>query len=153
MNVKAIGFLFLFSLSLVGCDSGNMGGDPVITFDENDPEMVAAEKKARETVGEFTTALKNAKPDQVFLVKKRFVEGDEAEVMWLVDVKFVDGKFVGLLGNNPGKLKNVKRGGQASVPLDEISDWSIMEEGKETRGGYTIAVMLKRQAEANEANK
>jgi uncharacterized protein YegJ (DUF2314 family) len=118
--------------SLAGCSSG-------VEVSGRDPEMIAAMLNARDRVDEFITALKSPKPGQAFAVKARFRDGDADEYLWLNGIRF-DGKaFTGQVANKPQRVENVRQGDVHTVPLDEIADWAIVENGK-TTGAFTDAV-------------
>jgi uncharacterized protein YegJ (DUF2314 family) len=123
--------------------------DPVAAVAADDPEMQAAEKKARESVDDFIAALQDPQPGQShFAVKARFEDGDQVEFMWVTDLKYADGTFTGVINNDPQFVGNVKIGDRHSVVAGEINDWMYMENEKIV-GGHTIAVLLKRQRQSD----
>lgn len=146
MVLRAFIVVCLCTLLLTGCGTGT--ADPVVMVEEDDAEMLAAQQKARDTVGEFIAALENPKPEQTFFsVKAKFEDGDAVEFMWLVDVEFVDGQFIGTIDNDPQLVSNVKAGDRSSVAPNEINDWMIVENG-EMVGAYTVEVLARRQGES-----
>jgi uncharacterized protein len=65
------------------------------------------------------------------------------EHMWLSDVDF-DGEFVsGVLVNAPNRLKSVKQGDNARVPVGQLSDWMYAISG-EVYGAYTVNLLRSR---------
>ena len=124
---------------LAGCrDSG-------VEVDSRDPEMIAAILKARDTVDEFIAALEDPQPGQAFAVKVRFRDGDADEYLWLGGVRFDGESFTGKVLNDPERVANVEQGDEHSVPLEQIADWAIVENGRRT-GAFTDAVIRKRHA-------
>jgi uncharacterized protein YegJ (DUF2314 family) len=126
---------------------GTVGGtsaDPVVYFSGSDSKMNTAMSKARQTVDRFIKALSAPQPNQSgFSVKKEFpTNGGSGEHIWLVDVKYADGKFTGTVANDPEKVANLKFGDKASVTRGEISDWMFMEDKDTFVGAYTLRVML-----------
>ena len=128
-----------------GCDEGptvvERDGEPPITFvEKGDPAMASAIEKARATVDQFTAALEDPQPGQGdFSIKYPVVDGEMVEHMWLVPVRFEDGRFIGNINNEPYDVTTVKLGDEVTVAPDEISDWMYVEDNKLV-GGYTIRV-------------
>jgi uncharacterized protein len=130
----------------------------VFMFDNSDPEMQRAYRKAQETFRYFWRELawerRRLIPGlDLACVKAPFSDAAEptpgnpdVEQMWLDQVDF-DGKFVsGVLLNNPNWLKSVKAGDSARLPLDEISDW-MYAIGGEVYGAYTVNLMRSRMGQ------
>ena len=106
----------------------------------DDPAMLAATQEARESVAQFVQLLKNPPhPQAAFHVKKRFVDGDRTETMWLSDVQIRGDEFAGLIGNDPQILTQLKCGDEATVGIDEIHDWMVLV-GDEMIGAFTVHV-------------
>jgi len=126
-----------FLITLSACKKTD---PPVVFIADDDPQMKEAIQKARTSTDAFIAALKTPRPNQTsFAIKVRFVDGNDAEFMWLSPVTFDGKKFSGTLNNNPEKLKNVKMGHKASVEPAEIADWMYVQDGKLV-GGYTVRV-------------
>jgi len=95
----------LLIVALVGCGSNDTpSGDhmtekrepPTIRINADDAEMTAAMEQARSTVDEFIDALSSPKPSQSrFSVKVAVKDGDHVEHLWLVPVRYENGKFIG----------------------------------------------------------
>jgi uncharacterized protein YegJ (DUF2314 family) len=141
----------------------------VFLFDNSDPEMQEAYKKARATFRYFWREVawerRRIVPAlDLACVKAPFSDGaraakpqenPEVEHMWLNDVDF-DGQFVsGVLMNTPNWLKTVKEGDSARIALDQISDWmyacSVHIPGRrleraEVFGAYTVNLMRSRMS-------
>lgn len=149
-------FLLLPLLALVGCASQPHHGThpvsremrqqgidpPCFTVTGRDEEMKQAVQQARKTVGKFVTALRHPTAAQHdFEVKKRFVQGDAKEHIWLSHVTYSGHLIYGDIDNHPRKIKGLKIGQRVSVKPGEISDWAYIDKGKLV-GGYTIRVLL-----------
>jgi uncharacterized protein YegJ (DUF2314 family) len=131
-----------------GCDSEPQVGDtigsaddPVVIVDSDDPAMEAAVAEARRTVGEFVKALQNPPPGSSdFAVKKKFVDGDQVEFMWLTSPTYANGEFTGTLGNDPQLVSNATPGTRYSVKETEIEDW-LYFQGDEMKGAFSVKVL------------
>lgn len=144
--------LLLLSVSYLGagCDkqqprSGEVverEGEPAITYVESDdPKMLAAIDKARKTFGEFKTAFEKKTPQQDFFSVKLLVEeGEHQEHVWTTPVRFEADEYYGTLDNEPYQIKKYVVGDELHAPVDQISDWMYVEDGKLV-GGYTLRVV------------
>lgn len=119
--------------------------DPVITISSDDPEMQAAVQTARDRWPEFVEAFENRDDSQHFAMKARFEENDLVEFMW-VTVTAIEGDLVlGVLDSDPADVKSLRCGDRVRVTLDSLNDWMFVDRGEEPVGGFTIAVLTKRQ--------
>ena len=144
-------------LFCLGCQKGSAPGgstdvlgsedDPVTMVDVDDPEMAAAEKQARESLDDFIKAMQNPEPNQSdFSVKHSFKDGEANEHMWITDLTYVQGKFSGILGNEPALVRNMKIGDKVTINRDQVEDW-LYFEGEELIGGYTAKLLMSREAQ------
>ena len=118
--------------------------DPVIDVPNDDPEMVAAVKKARETFPEFAKSFASPKAGQYFAVKGHFGPKGKGEYMRVKVAAINDGVVTGTLDNRPGRLPELKAGDRVEVKVTELNDWLIVEADKKTKtGGYTLDVVEK----------
>jgi len=124
----------------------------------DDPEMVQAAEKARQTFKYFWREMswerRRIIPGlELAAVKATFEDppemrtGDpgelEKEHMWLIDVDF-DGKHLtGTLINSPHSLKSVQEGEEVHIPSEQICDWMYVVFGK-VYGGFTVDLMRSR---------
>ncbi len=116
------------------------GQQDVAMVKTGNAKMATAMAEARRTVTQFTDAMRSPKPGQQFTIKVRVADGKATEFMWLRDLSF-DGKaFHGALMDDPYEVKGYKMGQAMTVPLNDISDWMIIDGDKRT-GGYTEKVM------------
>ena len=121
-------------------DSAGNGADSpaYVHVDDSDKAMHQAVHEAQRTLGTFLAALASPKPGQTgFAVKKRCIEGNSCEHIWLADVRF-DGRVLrGKVDNNPVDTKSLRLGQKVTVRPEEISDWMYVENGRLV-GGYTV---------------
>lgn len=134
----------LFSTGVIGCggDTGN-----TIEISEDDPELNYARQNARSTIGQFIYALQNPRAGQtLFAVKAKFVDKNDVEYMWLTDLRYENGQFIGVVNNQPSVISNVRMGQEHAVPVYEIDDWMILDNDQIV-GGYSVDFVARRQAE------
>ncbi len=132
-------FFFLFALLVAGCADSKP--ETLFTDGYDQAEMDAAIEQARENVDLFIAAMQ-AGDGTDFAIKEPITDKNETEHFWLTDVTYADGQFKGLVGNDPGIVKNVKFGDERIVKKEAISDWLYFKDGK-MRGNYTLPVLLK----------
>ena len=129
---------------LLACCSCSKPTDTVIK-DYDEKEMEAAIARARSEVDSFIAELSKRNGSD-FAVKVPIQDKDETEHFWLTDIVYRNGKFEGVIGNNPEIVTNVKNGQKWTVKKSEISDWMFMRDGK-MYGNYTIRPLLKSMPE------
>ena len=118
--------------------------DRVIDTPADDPELASATKEALRRWPEFLQAFANRTPQQGFGVKKKFIEGDEVEHMW-VEVLSIDGERLhGRLSNEPRSIRLMALGDPVSLKAGEIEDW-LYTEGQRMVGGFQVSVLEKRK--------
>jgi uncharacterized protein YegJ (DUF2314 family) len=131
-------FLFLLCLISIGCKKPLP--DTLITAGYDHEAMDAAIDRARSEVDLFVQELMN--PTGIsHSVKVPIEDGSEVEHFWLTDITFNDGQFEGVIGNEPGIVRNVKYGQKWTVKKHEISDWLYLKD-KKMYGNYTIRPLL-----------
>ncbi len=112
-----------------------------------DPKMINAINTAKKTVSTFITNLKNPKKNQRdFVIKTKFVDGENYEHIWIKNVKIEGYFFTGTIDNVPNRLTNIKFGQKVQIHKKDISDWKFVENGKLV-GGYTIRVIRDKLSE------
>ncbi len=104
-------------------------------------EMDAAIARARTEVDEFIRELSSPTGTN-HAVKAPIEDGGETEHFWLNKVAYSNGKFEGIINNEPGIVKNVQLGQKWTIAKGEISDWMYMKDGK-MYGNYTMRPLLK----------
>src|SRR3712207_1608670 len=87
------------------------GQPPVSYTDDNDREMVMAMEKAQSTVVQFIAALNSPKAAQrSFSVKAPVKDGNRLEHVWILPVRYEEGRFRGIINNEPNNVTTVKIG-------------------------------------------
>jgi uncharacterized protein YegJ (DUF2314 family) len=99
------------------------------------PELQAAARKAQETLDLFVGELREPRPGQRFFVRAMFPTPRGSEYLWLRDVEYRGGAFVGTLDQTP-IFAEIARGDRVEVPRERVFDWAI-REGDATRGAFT----------------
>jgi uncharacterized protein YegJ (DUF2314 family) len=136
--------------ALLLCGLAGCGGDDGATIEisEDDPELIYARQNARSTIGQFIYALQSPRAGQtLFAVKAKFIDGDDVEYMWLTDLRYENGDFLGVVNNEPSVVSNVRMGQEYRVSAYEIDDWMILDN-EQIVGGYSVNIVASRQ-EAN----
>lgn len=60
--------------------------------------------------------------------------------IWTTPVRIEAGKYYGTLDNEPYQIKKYVVGDEINIPVDQISDWMYVDDGKLV-GGYTLRVV------------
>jgi uncharacterized protein YegJ (DUF2314 family) len=127
--------------SLAPCVPSLAQTDTTVTVREADPKMLAAMKKAQQTLPQFIKALRSSRGRLSYVyVKYPFVQDMKVEHMWIRNVVIQGDRFVGVLANHPESITNIKAGDTVRVPASSISDWRYVQNGKLV-GGFTIRVL------------
>ncbi|MFM2376785.1 MAG: hypothetical protein RLZZ165_1882 [Bacteroidota bacterium] len=107
----------------------------------DDAQMNWAMEKARLTLWYFRECILDPGKEQYgFSLKVRIDDENGVEHLWLSDLSIDDdGLFYGVLDNDPVIVKSVRKGTKIGIPIDAISDWLLVEDGR-LIGGYTIRV-------------
>ncbi len=86
-------------------------------------------KVARENIQIFLDFLRNPismSNVKSQAVKKKFIDKEKVEHMWVHVDSYKEGKFFGTLDNTPIDVKNIKNGDPVVVTMDEVEDWVIV---------------------------
>lgn len=148
-TIVAVAAVVFFQLN--GCSRR----DKIITVEPNDPEMVAAIAKARETLPEFWRAFeKRDHGESDFALKVKITDNRGTEHFWATGIERRDGKTMGTVNNDPNIVASVKIGDRVEISEGDISDWLFMRDGKMV-GNETLRPLLKRMpaAEAEKLKK
>lgn len=141
--------LAIIIVLLTGCgnDSAKLNnsgkGDPVMEIDDEDKEMNNAMAIARETIGEFIKELNSPSEDKICMIKMSIDNEGRKENIWIDNVKYSNGRFIGTLANVPNSPQ-YELGDEVSIEESDISDWAVLFKNGTMVGGYTIKVMEKR---------
>jgi uncharacterized protein YegJ (DUF2314 family) len=158
MNKLSCFFLSVcFNLLLVSCNTnspknaaaqqGEEVADTIVEVSNEDVEMNAIIARARQTKNIFIKAYKNPNPGQKdFLVKYPFqTDGSshlDTEHIWLSDILTKDGKYYGIVANDPFEIKKMKLGDLVTFNMENISDWKYIDNGYLV-GGESIVYFYK----------
>ena len=140
--------LLLLLLTVSGCSTNN-ASDSLIEGGYDEQEMDAAIARARSEIDSFIAEMSKGTGTD-FSVKVAIEDKDETEHFWLKGIVYRNGKFEGVIDNEPGMVSNVKRGQRWSAKKSEISDWLFMRDGK-MHGNYTLRPLLKTMPEEKAA--
>lgn len=118
----------------------------VVSFEVDDAGIEDAKARARESVHEFIARLVAGEELQHPAVKAALpVDEESTEHVWLSEVRFEEGMFVGVIGNDPQRALGFTAGEVMRVAPAEISDWSYVEAGRLV-GGFTIRYIRSRMS-------
>lgn len=119
----------------------------VYQINSDDKEMNEAIERARKSIDDFISRLNSyAGGGENFELKARFEENGENEHLWLKNLSYENGFFKGVIANNPVILREYTYGQDVFVPLKDVTDWMIIDNGV-MKGGYTIKVLLNNMSE------
>ena len=139
----------LFVCLVLGICSCSKSPETLVKDGYDEQEMDAAIALARSEVDSFIGEMSKGNGTD-FAVKVPIEDKGEIEHFWLTDIVYRNGKFEGVIGNEPGIVTNVKSGQKWTVKKSEISDWMYMRDGK-MFGNYTIRPLLKTMSEEEAA--
>ncbi|WP_310556066.1 DUF2314 domain-containing protein [Flavobacterium sp.] len=121
----------------------------------DDKEMDNAIINAKESLSKFDISLKsNDTILKHFCLKKAFKTPMGDEHIWIESIMYSTKleKYIGILGNEPLYVKNVKKGDIIEIDIDEISDWSYLEgnksKGYKLIGGFTTRLLVSRMSKS-----
>lgn len=117
--------------------------DKAVSVAKDDPQMLAAIAKARETLPQFWTVFdKRERGESGFSLKVKITDKSGSEHFWATDLERRDGKIMGTINNDPNIVSTVKLGDRIVIPGSDISDWLYMRDGKMV-GNETLKPLLK----------
>jgi len=128
------------ALVLLVASAPAFAGDATMFFSTRDAQMNAAIAEARRTLPQFIEALRAGRGDS-FAIKAAFdtIEGSR-EHMWLTDLTFRGGRFVGTLMNDPYDVPGLRAGDRVAVEEARGTDWMIFDN-QERLGAFTKQVL------------
>jgi len=130
---------------------GRGGFNNFVVLPDDDPGMAAAKAEAVATVPEFLKRLATPGADlSTAAIKAPLPVAGGAEHVWLIDIRYESGEFVGTIDNNPTAATGMRSGDTVRVRETEISDWKIVERG-ELIGGFTIRYFVSRMPDKQRA--
>ncbi len=143
---------FAFTIALVAsswsCSSTQtdrkQGENGVYNVEEEDPEMLRAIAKSRETFPEFLSAYRsNDSTIQDFAIKVPFKVGKGHEHIWLNKIRIEQDKILGVVNNQPEMTEEVTLGDTVVIDRNTISDWNYIK-GNKLYGGYSVRLLRNR---------
>ena len=121
----------------------------------DDPEMLAAMQRARETFSDFRHAVeadwsRKIPVVQSAMIKAFFRESENSasgEHLWLDYEGFENDLVTGSLLSQPEQVENLKPGNTVAVPLSQLSDWLYVCD-KMAHGAFTVQLLRSRMSRA-----
>jgi uncharacterized protein YegJ (DUF2314 family) len=134
----------LLLATIVAAASSEPVQDRTILVRSSDPEMARAISTAQSTLDEFLKMAANPPAGTSgFKIKVKVMDGSQSEHLWIQPFKVTPDGFVGIVGNEPDYVRNVKLGQRITFHRADVSDWGYVQNGKQ-KGSFTICVLLKR---------
>jgi len=143
MLTKTLAILAMVSVPATATVAAS--GDGVISYDQQDLKMNAAQDEARSHLDGFLNNVldENGVGRQGTGVKVAFpVGGESIEVIWVSPFGMRDGQFIGLLANEPQNMEGYNAGDTVAFNQDQVRDWFFYGEDGKMYGSYTTRVML-----------
>lgn len=138
--MKIVGLVLVISSVLLwGCSKK----PDTLAEEYDEKEMEAAIQQARDSFSEFQGRFQNPqKGDSDFAIKVKIQDKHGMEHFWLTDIETKGEQFVGVIGNDPGIVRNVKHGQKYEFAFADVSDWMYISNGV-MQGNYTLRVLMK----------
>ncbi|HTL16757.1 MAG TPA: DUF2314 domain-containing protein [Patescibacteria group bacterium] len=134
--------LFFCLVLFAGCGRP----DKTINIADDDPEMLAAIAKARDTLPQFWNRYeKHDQGETDFALKVKISDKSQTEYFWVSELERKNGELFGTINNDPELVHNVKLGQRLKIPAEDIADWLYLKQGKIV-GNYTLRVLFKKMA-------
>ena len=108
--------------------------------------MNAAIETARQTFPQFLKSWKSMPSDGVSVKVGLPTSDDDIEHIWFEPITITDTDVIGICGNDPNKIPNLKLGDRRKFSRSEVSDWMILV-GDKCYGGYTVRVLSQMEPE------
>lgn len=115
--------------------------------DAYEQEFERAVQQAKDTFPDFVERFQNPRGARTFAaIKIRFENPDQTfEDIWMDTLTYEAGIFTGAVGDDLPQLR-LQFGERIPVPLEDMLDWMIVEDGK-LIGGYTIKLTYRYMSE------
>ena len=127
--------------------------DSVQMVKSDDPELLRAFAKARQTLDEFLARLAAKDPAVAMpALKVRIQDGDAVEYFWVTSPSVSGQVYSGTIDNDPETVRNVHNGEVISFPKSQIYDWTYHDpDGRKTFGNFTACALLTHEPPASAA--
>ena len=138
--------LLVFTLACTSSAPGDQrDSGRVQLVERDDPAMTAAIRDARGTVRSFVARLARGPVSGSVSVKAPVTDGQDTEHLWLAPVRVANGRFHGVVANEPVLVEGLEAGDTLSIPIDSISDWMLVDRDT-VFGGFTVHLMRARMS-------
>ena len=119
-----------------------------VQMEQADAELLRIAENARRTLPIFFQRLARADSrDHSFYIKHPFAADEDSgiamEQLWLGDIRFRDGVYIGVLASNPVYISGKRKGDTVVLDVDTITDWMFVRDGV-IAGGRSIRHLLER---------
>lgn len=116
--------------------------DEVVRVVKDDPAMLAAYQRGRETLSGFLAVNENRPPNsRAFAVKIPVRDGNMVEWFWVNNFVRDGDQFRGAINNLPRSVRTVREGQDVRFTRSDIVDWMYMHDGR-LKGGFTSCALL-----------
>jgi uncharacterized protein YegJ (DUF2314 family) len=122
-------------------DERHVINDNVVAYTTKNEALLAARKKARETLPRFV-GLMNSGMKATFTVKFPLTQDGHTEHIWLQVADMQHGNFIGRLANAPVNGTQYMMGQFMTVAAADVEDWMVRTPDG-IYGGYTARYALK----------
>ena len=143
-------FLLLCGLLFMSCDRQPDAsfGAATVYAEQDDWEIVQIAIDARRTLPIFFRQLASGDHEEKgFSIKHPFRADDDSgvamEQLWLGNIHFRDGEYLGVLASDPLHISGMQKGDTVALDMDAITDWMYVRDGK-IAGGRSIKYLLER---------
>lgn len=146
--MKKLVIIFAISLSIIACNDKYVKIDredktSAVYVNDSDGEMNNAMENANESLDLFQIALQSKNPNYSEFKLKQYIETDEGgEHIWIGDILFKNGKYTGIVQNDPIGTTKIKFGDDVEIPVENVTDW-MYYDGDTIRGAFTVKVLRK----------
>ena len=116
--------------------------DEVTFVEKDDPYMLKAFEKAKQTLIPFVKKYQGTSDKQNYFLKVGIRDGENVEYFWVGNFSILgENAFSGEIGNRPRLVQNVALGELVKFSRDDIFDWMYFEDNK-MHGNFTACAML-----------
>ena len=116
--------------------------DTTVNAKADDDALAAAKEDAHRRWNEFVAGWQLRRLDQHCAVKAPFRDGNRVEHMWVEVLEITDDAVRGTIGNDPQHVRNVTAGQEVTIPLADVEDWLIADQGGRMQGGFSVNALM-----------
>lgn len=140
MNVKNLWLLITVLAVASACNNAEKkkaNAPEAVALKTDDEMFLALKDTAQAKIGMFIDSLKSHGLDSNyrFMVKSDFVDGKEHEHMWSMVYKYANGSVTGAFVDSAYFLKNIKSGDNVNIKTQDIEDWAMYDNVRNTSIG------------------